>query len=230
MDTTSSSTLRAAAALLVAGGTSSLLLLALHPHEAGTTLDAVIGGIAAHAVADAWVHGGMMLVLALLLAAMVLLTRDALAPAPVAVVAAVLFGAGCMLMTSSLVLDGFVVPQIAQRYAGDTVAPVREGLLTMIKLCGTTIHNLMPLGLTGQVLAVLLWSVALVRESGARRAVGAAGACLAIAVAAAVRLGLDEQHLLLGALAALALWYVGFGVALWRHHPAPARALAAARV
>ncbi len=206
---------RDAGAVLVACAAASVLLLMNHPEGgASHTLADVLRQEASHALSDAIVHGGFIVVLAVeLVCFAVLATRlGARRPAVLAAMVFALVGAG--LLSASMILDGLVTPAVATRYLA--APPERQeaarGLLVLI---GAAINALMPLGLAFLGAAALAWSAVLI-PTPARRARIAGGAGLILGLAALVGAALSPASAtpipLMAALLASAAWALAAGI------------------
>src|SRR6185312_1492061 len=153
-----------------ATGIAGFALLAFHPGEGAKTFADVLQSEASNRAADALVHGGFIVVLALQTVCYATFTR--MFGSRVSGLAAfVLFAFGVAFMCGSLLMDGLVTPAIAARYVGkpDKIETAR----TLFVLIGTMISLLMPIGLAFQSAAIAAWGWAL-SASGSRVA-GAIG-------------------------------------------------------
>ena len=103
---------------LIGCGIASLVLLVAHPGAGGSpALGDVLRSEAAQATADAFVHGGFVLVLSLELVGFAALAVR-VGPRKTSVLAAMLFAlVGSGLLAASMVVDGLITPGVAARYA-----------------------------------------------------------------------------------------------------------------
>jgi hypothetical protein len=198
----------------IALGVASLALLAAHPGGDAKTFADVLKDEASHQVANAVVHGGFIVVLALqmvcyaVFSARLGLTRTA------SVAGLVLFGFGAAFMCASLLVDGLVIPAVAARYLAkpDKIESAR----VLFVLMGTMVSFLLPIGLAFQSAAMAAWGWAL--TASGRRAAGlfglALGSVLLAAVAASFATG--NPMALMAALAGTAVWALVAGVTMLR--------------
>jgi hypothetical protein len=195
---------------------ATLTLLANHPAAGAHTIADLIKAEARDQLSDAVVHGGFILTLSVLIVCFVILSR-ALGMARVAVVAGlVAFCVGCGALMSSMIVDGFVIPAIAVRFSSMGTADALTRAETLFILCGTLIRFLMPMGLLFQGVAMLSWSAAIVGRRGWRLAgvFGLVGGVLVIGGVLAPLPRLAE-HVLLGGIVVLAVWYLALASALY---------------
>jgi len=160
-------------------------LLASHLPGGGGSFAEVLKAEAAHQLSDAFVHGGFIVTLSVLIVCFAVWSR--MLPRTLdrvrigATVGMVMFCVGCGGMMASMVLDGFAAPAIAARFvAADAPDSLANAQLLFI-FCGTLIRILMPLGLAFQAAAMLSWSWVLLQVAGCSRVVGVFGAACAIA-------------------------------------------------
>jgi hypothetical protein len=130
------------------------------------------------------------------------------------------FCIGCGAMMASLLLDGLAVPAIATRFIGADGDSLRQAE-TLIIFCAILIRYLMPLALLFQAAAMLCWSGALLAARGWRRAVSGVGLVAAILLIAALggTFPRSPDHLLLGGLVLLSLWYLALAGLVWSGDP-----------
>jgi hypothetical protein len=130
----------------------------------------------------------------------------------------VFFCVGSGALMASLVLDGFVTPAIAGRFAGTELPADLAVARTSLILLGTAIRFLMAMGLLFQAIAMLGFSSVIVARGGLRRAVGIFGMAAAIVIAGAT-LAVPAPmagHVVLGGNALLAVWYLALTLVLSR--------------
>jgi hypothetical protein len=199
--------------LAIATGIAAFTLLAIHPDDAAKTFADVLRNEAAGRTADAVVHGGFIVVLALqtvcytALSARIGWTRIA------AVAGLVFFAFGAAFLSASMVLDGLVTPALAARYLGE---PDKiDFAKSLFRLVGTLIMLLMPIGLAFQSAAITAWGWALI-ASGISRVAGVLGLVLGGAAFAglAATAGAMNPFVLMGTIAATSLWAIVAGVVL----------------
>lgn len=204
---------RAIGILAILTGVAGIALLAGHPGGEATTFAQVLQNEAANRAADAAVHGGFVVVLALQTFCYTMLTLRLARPGAVA--GLVFFAFGAAFLSASMVLDGLATPALAAKYLA---APAKiEFAKSLFALVGTLIGLLMPIGLAFQSAAIAAWGWTLVAGAVSRIAgvIGLAlgGAALAALAATA---GTMNPFVLMGAVAATALWAVVAGIVLLR--------------
>lgn len=199
--------------LAVATGLAAFALLAGHPDDAAKTFSDVLHNEAAHRAADAIVHGGFIVVLALqtvcyaALSARIGWTRVA------ALAGFVLFAFGTAFLSASMVLDGLVTPALAARYLDD---PAKiDFAKSLFRLVGTLIGVLMPLGLAFQSASIAAWGWALT-ASRLSRVAGVVGIVLGGATLAVLAFAPGPLCLMAG-VAVTSLWAIVAGVVLFRN-------------
>jgi hypothetical protein len=200
--------------LAIATGIAGFGLLAFHPGGAATDFAGVLKEEAANQAADAMVHGGFIVVLALqtvcyaMLSARLGLTRG------VVVAALVFFAFGAAFLSGSMLVDGLMTPAIAARYV---VKPEKiEAARVLFVLMGTAISFLMPIGLAFQSAAVTAWGWALTASGS--RSLGLATLAVGTIMIAAMVAGfatMNTMALMVG-IAGSAVWAVLAGAALLR--------------
>ena len=189
---------------------------------------------AANQLSDAFIHGGFIVTLCALMVCFTIWSRM-LGPGRVPVIVGmVTFCVGCGGLIASMLVDGFVSPAIAARFADAVVVTAgtgaggaaTDGAATMggvamarvlLIFCGTLIRFLMPLGLSVQAVAMVSWSSVLMAGGSVARVVGSFGAICAVGTLV-VLLAFPHlsMHLLPGAILGQVIWYLGVAVVLWR--------------
>lgn len=195
---------------------ATLTLLANHPMAGAHTIADLIDAEARNQFADALVHGGFIVTSSVLIVCFVFLSR-VLGMARVTVVAGlVAFCVGCGALMGSMIVDGFVIPALAVRFSSLGSADALTKAETLFILCGTLIRFLMPMGLLFQSAAMLSWSSAIVGNRGWRRAAGVFGLAGGILLLGALLAPLPrlKEHVLLGAIAVISVWYLALAAAL----------------
>ena len=170
-------------AALAIGGTTGLVLLALSHHPVAGKAASVQESLAKLVelqMMDGIVHGVLMIMLAVLVAGFtsfsVMLGRARL---PV-IAGLAAYGLGCCIVVAAMLLDGFVVPQLAVTFAAAPEGDVHVVYL-ILRVIGTAIQVLTKAGLLAMCAALLAWSYALATMQGMAgsrwcAAVGTAGA------------------------------------------------------
>ncbi len=190
-----------------------LILLLAHPHASTRTFADVVDFEIGHRLMSGIVHGGMIGLLGLIVVAHIAAAR-LFNGANLWVTAAVtaLCGA-CVLMTASLVLDGFVTPALAVQFRAAQSAALRDSVESLVRFCDTSIGILMPMALLGFAVSALAWCGPLVGGGGRGRLAGILSGTIGAIVGVLI---LD--HALMGALLLIALWQWAMARAFWRSH------------
>lgn len=213
---TSATQRRLLAALFATCAIAFVVLLAAHPGgNPHTIAESVALEISTEQVGRI-VHGGAILVLMLLLSAHVAFARTTAPATLAATIAVVLFGAGSVLLTGSLVVDGFVVPALAHLFVAAKDSSAQSGIESQIQFAGAVIGVLMPMGLAVFGASAIAYTRPLMSLGGRARysglAVGAAGLGTVLLIGATP--SSMRGHAVLGALVLMVLWQFGFAVVL----------------
>jgi hypothetical protein len=213
---TSQSSDRLAGILTIVTALASYALLAGHPGDQARTFADMVHEEAANRQQNLIVHGGYIVVQAVLILCFSLLASRLAAARFAARAGIVLFAIGAAWLSVSLLFDGVVLPAVATRYVNDA-----EGARPLFVLATAIVRFAMPMALTFQTLAVCAWSVALL--SNGFRVSGALGSLLGLALIAAVVAGAigGMPMAFMGAFAGMGLWSLLAGAVLVR---APASA------
>ncbi|HUI59121.1 MAG TPA: hypothetical protein VLX90_02795 [Steroidobacteraceae bacterium] len=207
---------RGLAAALAVCSLATLTLLASHPSGGARSLADVLRDEAQSVAINGIVHGGFVVTLAALIVCFLLLSRRLGSRRVAVVVGLATFCIGSGLLIASMILDGFVTPALAVRFADSGSADNLLMARTLFIFCGTVIRFLMPIGILFQSAAMLGWSAAILKGPGLRRSVGAfglgAGAILIIGLLAAPSALM--AHVLLAGIALQAIWYLALAALL----------------
>jgi len=196
----------------IATGIASIALLLNHPAEQATDFNGLLREEAANQMINAIVHGGFMVVLAIQLVCYAVFTGRAGWAKSLAIAGFTFFAVGAAFQIASLLVDGLMIPAIAQRYLAAPPDRLPFGR-TLFALCGIAVQFLMPIGIGFQAAGIVSWGASL-----ARSGTGIAGLVLGLATMVAIVAGAltGAQHLLLIAIALLAFWAIVAGIALLR--------------
>jgi len=200
--------------VLMATAIATIALLLNHPAEQATDFPGVLKEEAANQLLNGIVHGGFVVVLAIQLACYAIFSGRIGWQRSFAIAGIVFFAIGAAIQMASLTVDGLMIPQLAARYLAappDRLPFVRS----LFVLCGTANQFLMPMGLFFQGVGVAAWGTSLVRIA---RGAGLSGLLVGSMVMAAV-IGAavaGAMHLMMIAIALLALWALIAGVTLFQ--------------
>lgn len=205
---------RGLAAALACCALTTLVLLANHPAGGGHSLIELINSEARDQRADALVHTGFVVTLAVLIVCLASVARTLGSGRPLILTGLVSFCVGSGMLMLSMVLDGLAVPAIAQRFVGITDEAALLPARTALMLCGVLIRFLMPLGLLFQTATMLTWSIAIAARRGLRLAAAVYGIVAGMLVVGGVLFAPSamSQHVLLGAIVLLAVWYAALAL------------------
>lgn len=214
MDNNRPATGQPLAALFAGGAVLMLTLLLAHPHESLHSFAEMVDFEISHRVANSAVHGCVLGLLILLLAAHVSLARLVAPLKWLAIVAVTAFGLACVLMTASLVLDGFVTPTLAIQFRAAKDAALQQSIQAQIQFCGTCIRTLMPMALVSFAGSALAWVGPLVRLGGRGRAIGLMGGAMGVVIAVMISTAAPQalNHVLMGGLFLIALWQLALAI------------------
>ena len=212
MDTANATTAKSArlsGLVLIAAACTSAALLLIHPDENAASFADVLRNEAAGRAVSALVHGGMIVVLIVELAALAILVARMAAERPAAIAGYVFFTAGAAFLSASLLTDGLVIPAIAAKYVTAPAAKL-DDVKSLFVLCGSAIGVLMPAGLALLALGGAGFSMAVWSTS---RAVGALGVVVAFLIVAAIGATAPALNpfVVMGGLAGIALWLACMG-------------------
>ncbi len=204
---------RAAGGLLCSASLLSVVLMMFHPMIRSHGIADVLAEIARKALRDRVVHGGLM-ALTLLLACgwWRLLERLELRRTTVKL-AAIALVVGTLGYLGAALVNGFVLPGLADRYLG---RPAEEmaGAVDLLRLCGEFNQALAKLGVVGFAAALLFASAAMV-QGGRALTLGRAGLGLGALLAVAIVSGLLPLHVH-GMLAVVLVQSIWNGTAGWK--------------
>ncbi len=153
---------RRRAALAIAG-TTCLALFALSHHPVATktsSLQESLAQLVALQQSDAVVHGGLIVMLAILAACLRVFSALIGRRRASVLLATAAYGIGCGLVLGAMLLDGFVVPQLARQFIAAPHSEV-EVVYVVLRVIGTVIQVLTKAGLLSMCVALLAWSCAL---------------------------------------------------------------------
>jgi hypothetical protein len=198
----------------LATGVLAIALLLNHPAEHATDFPGFLQEEAANRTLNAIVHGGFMLLLPTQIVCYAAWSRILGSARALSIAGIVFFMTGAAIQIADLVIDGLMVPAMAQRYLA---APPEQlaNARAVFSLCETAIRILMPLGLGFQAAAVLAWGTSMMHEARGNGLLAIALGLLAFS-ADVVAATTGAQHLLFVAIVLLELWTIATGVFLMR--------------
>jgi hypothetical protein len=209
--------LRAAGWAIAVAAIVTLFAVLIHPSLGGRNPARALADIVTMGPMDRLVHGVVIAAEIVLLASFsIVSTRLGMGRlAVVAAFAAYAIGVGSTI--AAAVIDGFITPDVAAQYAGGPQTQIGTGI-ALLTLCSIALQDLTKVGTAAMSAAIVVWSLALFeRTSLAARGLGVLG--IASSVFAVAMLSVTARispHVLLAAIAAQILWYVGVGIAVTR--------------
>jgi hypothetical protein len=195
----------------------SILAIAHHPTVTQRSPGEVLTDIARLASMDRVVHGALIAILGGLLVGLSAFSmRQGIARSTV-VAGLVAYSIGLGATIGAAVIDGFLVPGIAAQYAGASPDDVKLAI-HLLGTCALTIQVLTKIGLVAISIAILMWSLNLIRARGTARIVGIVGVAAGIIPAGVLLFGaLYLTPSSLGAIfSAHAIWYFAIAALLMR--------------
>lgn len=160
------------AAWLIAGvSLFAVLMMAHHPTVATHDMAGAAAELVREAMLNRIVHGGLIVLLALLLLGFGEFSSWLAARAPQAAAltraAQLSYGIGTFAMIAAATFSGFVATGLAAHYLGSDTAGL-ESLRQSLASSHAINQASAAIGLVAQCVAILLWSIALLRASGRR--------------------------------------------------------------
>jgi hypothetical protein len=201
---------------LIAGSAAMIITMAFHPH--GVTSQDQVDSTVRMLVA---VHSLALVASAAVFLGAWGLSRKLAAPDRLAMIALVLFGFSVVAVMNAAILDGLVAPNVIRRIFEDT-GPKRDFWLSALKFNFEMNQAFARVYAVAASLALLLWSVAIVKSGTLTRVVGYYGCVLAPVTIVAIGSGLLTPNVHgFGMLVVLqSVWFVAAGAQLCGTTPA----------
>lgn len=195
----------------------AILMMAHHPTIHTDAMADVIAEMARKAAINRFVHGSLIALIGVLLFAFSEYSRRRCRNTPLLRAALLAYAIGALASIGAGLINGFVSTELALRYA-DANADALEVLRHLLRLCWRFNQALAQLGEIGRGMAMVLWSIALLR-AGNQRWLGGfgliAGGVPVLAILSGM-LPLDLHGALL-ALAAMSAWNLALAMQLIRN-------------
>ena len=200
---------------IVVASLLTLLSIAHHPttSKALSPADA-IAAIVASSGSDRMVHATVIgTMLAMVFGFTVYTLRRGLHRSAV-IGALIAFTFGVATTLGAALIDGFLIPEIASRYAAATADQLTRGAM-LLSVCALAIQVATKAGLVGMSLGIVLWSTDLLFDKGFLRIAGIVGVLAGI-VPAVLTLsgGYIDPHALMIVLVIQTIWYLGIATLL----------------
>lgn len=206
---------RALAAGLAVCGVATVALLVSHPGAGAQSFAELLKQEARDQLMAGLIHGGFIVTLGALLVCFVFLCRYLGQDRLAIVLGFVAFCVSCGALMVSMLLDGFVTPAIAVRFA-TTVPADLASARTLLVMCGTLIRFLMSMGIIFQGIAMLGISWVLAGRGGFARGAGIYGLLVGMILCGILFVVPPSrwEHALLSAILLQAVWYFAVSVAV----------------
>jgi hypothetical protein len=196
---------------LIAGSLGMIITMAVHPH----------GAIAAGQVES--MARNLTIVHSLALASLMVLFLGALGLAQQLkradrfdIIGLVLFAFAGIAVMNAAVMDGLVAPNVMRRMV-EAGAGAGESWQTIFRYNFEVNQGFARLYAVTSAIAILFWSISILRSRAFSRALGVYGCVIAVAAVIAVASGLPMDVHGFGAIVlAQAIWFVIAGLRLWR--------------
>ena len=206
------------AAGIAIGVSAIATIFAIAHHPTVTVRDPVhaIAQMVRLAAMDRIVHGVVIVLLGALLFGFTVYSLRRGLHRQTVIAALLAYAAGAGAMFAAALIDGFLIPAVATRYAG--AAPAAIALAAqLLSLCALAIQVLAKFGTIALSSAVVLWSADLVRTPGALRITGIIGIASGVTVVVVLAFAGALNPHNLGVIVLLqAIWYVAIAALLVR--------------
>lgn len=170
---------------LIASAILSLGFAMVHPQLTAHELDAVLRQMIAGAAFNGWVHGVLMALYVILASGLLGFSRILGLDRPLVSLGMVAYGVGIIAMMGAAVINGFALSLFAGRYAA--IKPEQaNAVAASINAMGSISGTWAGVGAVASSMAILVWSIALLRLGGGWRVTGVIG--MAIGAATSVML------------------------------------------
>jgi len=189
---------------LIAGSIGGIVTMAIHPTAGGPMTPAQVDRLA---IVSGVAHGLAIVSVVTLFVGACGLAREIAGDDRISFTALVTFGFACVAIFVAASISGFVLPGIMQHMARDSGAEMRTWQIVIdgifqINQAMARIYSV------GASVAVILWSVSVLRNGGLGRSVAVYG-CI---VSALIIVGVGVGHLRLNVHGMALVW---FGQAIW---------------
>jgi hypothetical protein len=165
---------RLAGALIILSWLLSVAFMSHHPIIQGPGLQEVVADMERQAMADHIVHGALIALVGVLLCGFSCLASRLGLDSFVVRGGLIAYALAAGGMVLAALADGFVTPEFIGRFHGRPTSEL-EMMKQIMAFCGIGIRVCTRFGVVAMSVAVVLWSVALLRGRGTVRVVGAFG-------------------------------------------------------
>ena len=165
---------------------------------------------------DRLVHGTLIAIMGVLLYGFAIFSVRRGMHRQTSVAALIAYAAGIAAVIGAALIDGFLTPALAERYAGASPDAVKA-VVPLLVAAGLMIQILTKFGFVAMSIAVAFWSADLVATPGVVRATGIIGFLSGIvAIGVLVFAGHLNPHSLNAIAIVQAIWYLAVAVLLVR--------------
>lgn len=209
---------RLGALVLTAATILGLIGLSFHPGAAGSEPAEIFAQMVEARTQDNLVHGLMIGMLVAFAFGFTEYATHVGIRRPLVRLGLVAYLIGCAITIVAAVIDGFVFPDLAQRFVSATPEGMKTGF-ALVVLCSLIIWWLSKVGLVMMAAAVLAWSADLARTVRTARTTAYIGLFAGLAPIALI-VGLPpalQSHLMIMILAANAVWNLAVARLLMRN-------------
>jgi hypothetical protein len=208
---------RGAGIALVIATAAEILAMAHHPSVETHDIAPAIEQIGRFATLAGVVHGVLIALLFGVLYAFTEFCRRRGFARPLVRAGLIAYAAGVIAMMFAAIVSGFVMAHFAQLGLHATDAELRT-TAQLLNLCGVLNQAFANVGAVAMSVAIMLWSLDLLRGAGAVRLVGVLGLVVGLLPAAGLLLGLLHLNVqgMMQVVLLQSLWNIGVGVLLAR--------------
>jgi len=159
---------------IATGAVASVLFMAWHPTTSARELPDVVREIVTEGGTTRWVHAGMIVALWTLYVGLLEFSAGLGWRLARARFGAIAYGAGALSLTGAALVNGFVVPAFATRYAGSPPGEL-SGVAPLLRLCFETNQVLAAAGVIAVSAGIVSWSAAMMGSGRGGTAVAVLG-------------------------------------------------------
>ena len=195
---------------------ATIFVIAHHPtvsaHAPADAMEAMVRV----ATADRIVHGVLIAIMAVLLFGFTIFALRRGLHRWTSIAGLIAFAGGIAALVGAALVDGFLTPAIAERYAGAPPDAVKTAIQLLL-VGALAIQILSKLGIVAMSAGVVLWSVDLLASPGILRTAGVIGVASGIVTVAVLAFAGHLNPHSLGAVVTIqAVWYLAVAVLLLR--------------
>jgi hypothetical protein len=199
------------------GSLLSVVFMAYHPTIQAADPAEFVEAMAQEARLDGIVHAALIVLMGILLYGFSCLATRLGTSIFTVRAGLVAYAMGTGAMVAAALIDGFLIPDFVRRYQGRP-ADALEIMRHMLTLCSLAIGVCARMGVIATSLAVMLWSLSLIRRPGVLRVVGTLGCIVGALPVAALLLGYlpMNKHGVLAFVLGQTAWSLALGVQMIR--------------